>query len=103
ILALAFPDARNLPIDATPSLAVLGFAFLVSLATGIAFGLAPAWFAAHAQPAEVLRGVNRSTRDRSALPQRALVIFQAALSLVLLAGSILMTKSLNNLEHQNFG
>jgi predicted permease len=103
ILALAFPDARNLPIDASPSLAVLGFAFLVSLATGVAFGFAPAWFSAHAQPAEVLRGVNRSTRDRSALPQRALVIFQAALSLVLLAGSILMTKSLNNLEHQNFG
>ncbi|HEY1987527.1 MAG TPA: ABC transporter permease [Terracidiphilus sp.] len=103
ILALAFPDARNLPIDATPSLAVLGFAFLVSLATGIIFGFAPAWLSSHAQPAEVLRGINRSTRDRSSLPQKALVIFQAALSLVLLAGAILMTKSLNNLEHQNFG
>ena len=103
ILALAFPDARNLPIEATPSLGVLGFAFLVSLATGVLFGFAPAWFSAHAQPAEVLRGAGRSTRDRSSLPQRALVVFQAALSLVLLAGAILMTKSLNNLEHQNFG
>jgi macrolide transport system ATP-binding/permease protein len=103
ILALAFPDARNLPIDATPSLGVLGFAFLVSLATGVLFGIAPAWFSAHAQPAEVLRGAGRSTRDRSSLPQRALVVFQTALSLVLLAGAILMTKSLNNLEHQNFG
>jgi predicted permease len=103
ILALAFPDARNLPIDATPSLGVLGFAFLVSLATGVLFGFAPAWFSAHAQPAEVLRGAGRSTRDRSSLPQRALVVFQAALSLVLLAGAILMTKSLDNLEHQNFG
>jgi predicted permease len=103
ILALAFPDSRNLPIDATPSLGVLGFAFLVSLATGVLFGFAPAWFSAHAQPAEVLRGAGRSTRDRSSLPQRALVVFQAALSLVLLAGAILMTKSLNNLEHQNFG
>jgi predicted permease len=103
ILALAFPDARNLPIDATPSLGVMGFAFLVSLATGVLFGFAPAWFSAHAQPAEVLRGAGRSTRDRSSLPQRALVVFQAALSLVLLAGAILMTKSLNNLEHQNFG
>ncbi len=103
ILALAFPDSRNLPIDATPSLGVLGFAFLVSLATGVLFGFAPAWFSAHAQPAEVLRGTGRSTRDRSSFPQRALVVFQAALSLVLLAGAILMTKSLNNLEHQNFG
>ncbi len=103
ILALAFPDARNLPIDASPSLAVLGFAFGISLITGVAFGFAPAWLSSHAQPAEVLRGVNRSTRDRSAFPQRALVVFQAALSLVLLAGAILMTRSLNNLEHQNFG
>ncbi len=103
ILALAFPDARNLPIDPTPSLGVLGFAFLVSLATGVLFGFAPAWFSAHAQPAEVLRGTGRSTRDRSSFPQRALVVFQTALSLVLLAGAILMTKSLNNLEHQNFG
>ena len=28
ILALAFPDAKNMPIEASPSLAVLGFAFL---------------------------------------------------------------------------
>jgi macrolide transport system ATP-binding/permease protein len=103
ILALAFPDARNLPVDASPSLPVLGFAFLVSLVTGILFGTAPAWLSSRAQPAEALRGANRSTRDRSSLPQKALVVFQAALSLVLLAGAILMTKSLNNLEHQNFG
>jgi macrolide transport system ATP-binding/permease protein len=103
ILALAFPDARHLPISASPSALVLGFAFLVSLITGVLFGLAPAWLALHAQPAEVLRGVNRTTRDRSSLPQQTLVILQAALSIVLLAGAILMTKSLGNLQNQNFG
>jgi predicted permease len=103
ILALAFPDARNMPIDASPSLPVLGFAFLASLVTGVLFGVGPAWLSSHAQPAEVLRGVNRSTRDRSSLPQKALVVFQAALSVVLLAGAILMTRSLANLEHQDFG
>ncbi len=103
VLALAFPDAHNLPIDATPSLLVLSFAFLVSLLTGLLFGLAPAWLSSHAQPAEVLRGSNRSTRDSASLPQKALVVFQAALSLVLLTGAILMSKSLGNLEHQNFG
>ena len=92
-----------MPIDATPSYTVLGFAFLVSLLTGILFGLAPAWLASHAQPAEVLRGANRSTRDRSSFPQKALVIIQAAMSVVLLAGAILMARSLTNLEHQNFG
>ncbi len=103
VLALAFPDAHNLPIDASPSLLVLSFAFLVSLFTGLLFGLAPAWLSSHAQPAEVLRGSNRSTHDSASLPQKALVVFQAALSLVLLAGAILMSKSLGNLEHQNFG
>jgi hypothetical protein len=82
---------------------VLGFAFLVSLVTGVLFGTAPAWMSSHAQPADALRGANRSTRDRSSLPQKALVIFQAALSLVLLAGAVLMTKTLVNLEHQRFG
>jgi len=106
ILALAFPDARNMTVNASPSLPVLGFAFLVSLLTGIIFGAGPAWLSSHAQPAEALRGVNRGSaavRDRSSLPQKALVIFQAALSLVLLAGAILLSKSLANLENQKFG
>jgi macrolide transport system ATP-binding/permease protein len=103
ILALVFPDARNMTISASPSLPVLGFALVVSLITGILFGTAPAWLSFHAQPAEALRGVSRATRDRSSLPQKALVVFQAALSVVLLAGAILMTKTLTNLENQNFG
>jgi len=103
ILTLAFPDARNMPIEASPSFTVLGFAFLISMVTGVLFGSAPAWLSSHAQPAEVLRSSNRSVRDRSSLPQKALVVFQAALSLVLLAGAILMTKSLTNLEQQKFG
>jgi len=103
ILSLAFPEARNMPIEASPSLAVLGFAFLVSLLTGIVFGTVPAWLSLHAQPAEALRGVNRSTVDHSSLPQKSLVALQVALSVVLLAGAFLMTKSLGNLERQNFG
>jgi len=103
ILALAFPDAPNLPIDTSPSLPVLGFAFLLSLVTGIVFGIVPAWITSHSDPAEALRGVNRSTRDRGSLPQKSLIVFQAALSLVLLISAGLLTKSLRNLEHQNFG
>lgn len=103
ILALAFPHATNLPIHSSPSLPVLGFAFGVSLVTGILFGVAPAWLSLHAQPAEALRGASRTTRDRSSLPQQALVVFQAALSVVLIAGAILMTKTLANLENEDFG
>jgi predicted permease len=103
ILALAFPDSPQLPIHASPSLIILGFAFGLSLLTGVVFGIGPAWITSHSDPAEALRGVNRSTRDRSSLPQKSLIVFQAALSLVLLVGAGLLTQSLRNLEHQNFG
>ncbi|MGO4518486.1 ADOP family duplicated permease [Terriglobus sp. 2YAB30_2] len=103
MLTLAFPTARNMPVQALPSTAVLAFTFAVSVLTGIVFGTVPAWLASYAQPVDALRGVNRSTADRSSLPQRILIVFQVALSMVLLAGALLMTKSLRNLEHQNFG
>jgi predicted permease len=103
ILDLAFPDATQLPIQARPSPLVLGFAFLLSLVTGIVFGIVPAWISSHSDPAEALRGLNRATGDRAHLPQKTLIALQAAVSLVLLVGAGLMTKTLRNLEQQNFG
>ena len=103
ILTLAFPNATRLTIDPTPSLSVLGFALLVSIVTGILFGTAPAWLLSHAQPVEALRGANRSTRDRSSLPQKSLVVLQASLSVVLIACAILLSKSLGRLENRDFG
>jgi predicted permease len=103
LLSLAFPDSPSLPIHANPSPVVLAFAFGLSLLTGIAFGIAPAWVTSHSEPAEALRGSNRSTQDGSSLLQRSLVVLQAALSLVLLVGAGLLSKSLSKLEHQDFG
>jgi len=103
IVALAFHHAHYVPIDATPSLPVLAFAFALSLFTGALFGTAPAWFTSHGNPVEALRGANRSTRDSATLPQKILVVVQAVLSIVLLAGAGLLTRSLRNLEHQSFG
>ncbi len=103
ILALAFPDSPQLPIAASPSLAVLGFAFALSLMTGIVFGIVPAWMTSNSDPAEALRGVSRTTRDSTSLPQRSLIVVQAALSLVMLMSAGLLTKSLRNMEHQDFG
>jgi predicted permease len=103
IVVLAFHSANYVPLDATPSLAVLGFAFGMALLTGLLFGTAPAWFAARTNPAAVLHGVGRSTRDGRALPQKALVVVQATLSVVLLTGAGLLTRSLMKMEHQNFG
>ena len=41
LIGLAFPGVKYIPIDATPSLPVLGFTFLLSLVTGVVFGVAP--------------------------------------------------------------
>jgi predicted permease len=106
ILALAFPDAQNISIDPSPSLPILGFTFLVSLVTGILFGVGPALLSSNAQPADALRGAARGDgahRDRISFSQKSLVVFQAALSVVLLAAAILTTKSLSKIENQDFG
>ena len=98
LLALAFPAAQNVPIDAAPSPLVIAFAFALSLLTGILFGVAPAWIAAQAQPAEALRSGTRTTAAGASLLQRSLVVLQASLSLVLLVGAGLFAQSLNKLE-----
>jgi predicted permease len=103
ILTMTFGDATFLPISPTPSLPVLAFALALAIVTGILFGTAPAWIATHANPVEALRGANRSTRDKSSLPQKALVIIQVMLSVVLLTGAGMLVHSLRNLEHRDFG
>src|SRR5262249_44455964 len=65
--------------------------------------IVPAWITSRSDAAEALRGVNRSTKDSASLPQKSLIVFQAALSLVLLVGAGLLTQTLRNLEHQKFG
>jgi len=103
ILLVFFRGAHYVPIDAAPSLSVLAFTFVLSLLTGIIFGVAPAWITSLSHPIEALRGAGRSTRDQSSLPRRALVVLQVALSAVLLIGAGLLTQTLSNLENQRFG
>jgi len=103
LLALAFHSSHFLPISTTPSLIVLGFAFGLALVTGIIFGAAPAWIATRTDPAEALRGSGRGTRDRSSFARKALLVVQATLSVVLVAGATMLARSLNKLEHQDFG
>jgi macrolide transport system ATP-binding/permease protein len=98
LLALAFPDASGLPIHASPSPHVIAFAFGLSLLTGVLFGVAPAWIAAQAEPVEALRSGARTTGGATLL-QRALVVVQAAISLVLLVCAGLFSQSLNRLQH----
>jgi predicted permease len=103
ILSLAFRGARYVPIDTAPSLPVLLFAALLSVFTTLIFAATPAWISSKADAGEALRGTQRSIREGSSVPQKSLIVLQAALSLVLLAGAGLLTKSLRNLERQPFG
>lgn len=103
LLTLAFHSAHFLPISVTPSFLVLGFAFLLALVTGIIFGAAPAWIATRTDPADALRATGRGTKDRSSFTRKALLVVQATLSVVLVAGATMLARSLNKLEHQDFG
>jgi predicted permease len=103
ILLLAFRGASYVPIDARPSLPVLGFSILLSLMTGIVFGILPAWTASQSDPLDALRGAGRSTGDRASVLQKSLVVAQVAFSIALLIAAGLLTQSLRNLEGQHFG
>ncbi|HKD07573.1 MAG TPA: ABC transporter permease [Bryobacteraceae bacterium] len=103
LLSLAFSSAKFLPVSVLPSLPVLGFACAASLVTALIFGAAPAWFATRTDPAEALRGQGRGGTDRSSSASKVLLIVQATLSVVLIAGATMLSRSLNNLQHQDFG
>jgi len=103
LLALAFRSSHFLPISAVPSFAALAFALALSMLTGVIFGVAPAWFATRTDPADALRGTGRGMTDRSSFTRRALLVVQATLSVALVAGAIMLARSLDNLERQDFG
>jgi len=85
---------------------MLGFTTLMAVSTCLAFGLLPALRATGIKPASAMKsGGGRSTtagRERSGL-RRLLVATQVALSLVLLAGSLLFVRSLRNLVTADAG
>ena len=106
IVYLAFHALENatwIPVQASPSTSVLLFALGVSMLTGALFGIVPAWMTSRADPAEALRGANRAVGGGQHWVQKALVIAQAAVSLVLLSAAAMLGGSLRNLEHQDFG
>jgi predicted permease len=106
IVSLAFQigGPNNwVPLQATPSWPVLLFTFGISVLTGVVFGIAPAWMISHTDPADALRGAGRSVGAGRSWVQKSLVIGQVAVSLVLLSAAALLSRSLRNLEHQDFG
>ena len=99
LVALApanIPRVREVGVDGW----VLGFTLLVSLITGILFGLAPAVQVSKSDLNETLKEGGRSaatTSPRQALLRRALVVFEIASSLVLLICAGLLIVSIQRL------
>ena len=100
-MVLAGARAHSSPISTSVSWPVFGFALVIGVIAAALFGCAPAWITSHFDPIEALRGASRTAGDRTAWPQKVLVVLQAALSLALLSTAGLLTLSLRALEHQN--
>jgi putative ABC transport system permease protein len=107
IVYLAFQTGgpnNYVPVHATPSWSVLLFTLGVSGLTGVLFGIVPAWMTSRTDPAEALRAAGRSIgAGRSSWTQKVLVMGQIAVSVVLVSAAGLLSRSLQNLEHQRFG
>lgn len=91
----------EIPID----LSVLLATFVISLLTGLIFGLAPALFASRTDVTTSLKSQSRgSTASRSHRRLRhALVIGEVALALVLLGGAAVMNRGFDRLLHRPLG
>ena len=97
---------RGFPLQPSSVLDVrlLAFALVVSIATGIAFSLAPALQAARASLRDAIQHDARSAVGGSGRVTRdALVVLQVAAALVLLAGAGLMLRTMANLRAIDLG
>jgi predicted permease len=81
---------------------VLLFVLVVSVLTGIVFGMAPVWIAARADVSEALKESGRSTTAGHRI-RNILVTSELALALVLLVGAGLLIKGFSRLRSMNPG
>ena len=104
---LMFLNTKDDPIflTLTPDWRLVAFTGGLALLTCILFGLTPALRATQTQPAGAMKAAGRGItagRERFSL-RRFLVVSQVALSLVLLAASLLFVRSLRNLTTLDAG
>jgi putative ABC transport system permease protein len=105
LLLLILPQGFTGGAPVEISISVLLLTLGLSLATGIFFGVVPAWNMNRVQVSSVMKDVSAGTTSgRSKLHlQSALVVMQFALSLVLLSGAGLMIRSFLALKNTNPG
>lgn len=101
--------AFKLPIDVPVAMTVqmdyrvFIFASLISLATGVLFGLLPAWQATKTDLVPALKDEVSFGGYRRSLLKNSLIVLQVALSLVLLIGGGLMLRALNQAQTIKLG
>jgi putative ABC transport system permease protein len=96
----SIPRVANVTID----LRVLAFAATVSLATGVLFGLIPAWQASRTSVGAILKEGGRSATSAGGRRVRSvLLVGEVALSIVLLVGAILLLRSFVKLTNVDPG
>jgi predicted permease len=94
------PETMQLDFDGR----VVAFTVAISLATGILFGLVPAWQATRTDVNSGLKDATHATSSRQKMGLgKSLVIFQIALSAILLIGAGLFVRTLFNLSHTPLG
>ncbi|HKG91321.1 MAG TPA: ABC transporter permease [Gemmatimonadaceae bacterium] len=91
---LPLPSDPPVSLELSPDPRVLAFALLVSLLTGLLFGLAPALRGARTDVASLLRDGSAASGTRRRLAGNALIVGQLALSLVLLVAAGLLLRAL---------
>jgi len=98
---LDIPVVEAIPIDGR----VLGFSLLISLLTGVIFGLAPAWQASKQELSQALKesGANTTTGMSGRRMRGLLVVSEMALAVLLLIGAGLMVKSFWRLLQGDLG
>src|SRR6266699_3137271 len=102
--AFRFPVPVTLDLNVGIDYKVLLFAFLLSLATGVLFGLLPAWTAAWRFPSTTLKGEDVLARPgRLWTLRNVLVVAQISMSLVLLCVTGLCLRSLRSASSINIG
>jgi predicted permease len=101
LLPVGFPRASEIHVNAM----VFAFTFLISLATGVLFGLAPALQASRVDPKQGLHEGGRSATGSARQRQlrNVLVISEVSLACVLLIGAGLMLRSFLNQLQQDHG
>jgi len=97
--------AGNSPVKPHLNALVLVFTIVITMISGIVFGLTPAFSAGRADLATSLKaGVRGLTGDHKKVSTaHSLIVAQIAISLVLLVGANLLARSLLNLEEQPLG